>query len=154
MKVNELLDELDQVFQSEGATELKEGEIKEPLLSRAGKLVTKFFRTAIGAPIHFVSSFIKNELVHSIQKDAKHLFYLFAVGTVFLLFLSVFWLSTVAYFVVYSVDHFDWTYLKAISYAILIQAIVLLILFAITFRIYKTFKTKKLIKRIGNSSIT
>ncbi len=154
MKVNELLDELDQVFQNEGKTELKENEKKEPLFSRAGKLVTKFFRTTIGVPIHFVSSFIKNELVHTIQKDAKQLFYLFAVGSVFLLFLSVLWLSAVTYFVIYSVENFDWTYLKAISYAILIQAVVLIILFAITYRIYKTFKTKKLIKRIGNSSIT
>ncbi len=154
MKVNELLDELDQVFHSDGTTELKEGEQKEPLLSRAGKLVTKFFRTAIGAPIHFMSSFVKNELVHSIQKDAKQLFYLFAVGSVFLLFLSVFWLSAVSYFVVYSVDNFEWTYLQAIGYAILIQVIVLLILSIILYRIYKTFKTKKLIKRIGNSSIT
>ena len=168
MNINELLDRLDELFHSHHPdTQSKETQRKEAennkseekknsssLIARTGKLITGFVRTVMGAPILFMTSFVKNELAHALKRDFKFLGLFSIISGLIVMALSIFWFTFSAYMALYMVEERGLTWHQSIGWVMVWQLVAVLILVLIAIWIYRSFKTSGLLKRLGKTKLS
>ncbi|MDA8595376.1 hypothetical protein N9L20_02745 [Flavobacteriaceae bacterium] len=157
MNINELLDRLDEIFHpvSQESTE-KKSDTPHPssLIAKVGKLITTFVRTVIGAPILFMTSFVKNELIHAFKRDLKFFGLLSLVAILIVMALSIFWFTFSAYMALYMVEEQGLTWHQSLGWVMVWQLAAVGVLFLIAVWIYHSFKTSGLLKRLGETKIS
>lgn len=168
MNINELLDRLDEIFhphhpetqsketQSEEAEKNNSQEKKSSssLIARAGKLITGFVRTVMGAPILFMTSFVKNELAHALKRDFKFFGLLSLVSALIVMALSIFWFTFSAYMALYMVEERGLTWHQSLGWVMVWQLVAVVILLLVAIWIYRSFKTSGLLKRLGKTKLS
>lgn len=167
MNINELLDRLDEIFHPHhpeySTEEAKTGEAKKEteakrssssLIARVGKLVTGFVRTVMGAPILFMTSFVKNELAHALKRDLKFFGLLSLITGLIVMGLSIFWFTFSVYMGFYLVEEQGMTWHRALGWIMVWQLVVVVILLLVALWIYHSFKTSGLLKRLGKTKLS
>jgi len=166
MNIIELLDRLDEIFhphhpesenqQSQEATNdtSKEKKDTSSLIARAGKLITGFVRTVMGAPILFMTSFVKNELAHALKRDFKYFGLLAIVSGLIVMALSIFWFTFSAYMALYMVEEQGLTWHQSLGWVMVWQLVAVAVLLILAIWIYHSFKTSGLLKRLGKTQLS
>jgi len=157
MNINELLDRLDEIFHpvTEQATEKKsDTPHTSSLIAKAGKLITTFIRTVIGAPILFMTSFVKNELLHAFKRDLKFFGLLSLISMLIVMAISLFWFTFSAYMALYMVEEQGLTWHQSLGWIMVWQLVLVISLVFVAIWIYKSFKTSGLLKRLGETKIS
>ena len=102
MKLNELLDNLDQLIREEHLDHKEHVEQEKPKKkkpsfgSRVSGVIVKFIRAVVSAPFVLIGSFIRNELMHAL-KGSEKLTVFAALGLLLVFVTGVLWFSISVY---------------------------------------------------------
>ena len=157
MKLNELLDNLDQLIREEHLDHKEHVEQEKPKKkkpsfgSRVSGVIVKFVRAVVSAPFVLIGSFIRNELMHALKKDLKKLTVFAALGLLLVFVTGVLWFSVSVYLFFHYIEREGLTPLYAVEKLLIWQAGGIAILVVVMVWIKRSFKTKGLMQRLGQT---